>query len=75
MIPLKVIADTHHVAILVILHLYKTTPTDCSGELRDIMRFTPEIASCMLLLQQEQHESETILRLMGQNVAEKEMAM
>lgn len=75
MIPLKVIADMHHVAILVILHLYKTLPADCSDELRDILRSTPEIASCMLLLKQEPPESKTILRLMGQNVAEKEWVL
>lgn len=73
MIPLKVIADMHNVAILVIQHLHRTNNADFlddasfggngSGYI--------DVTSCTLLLKQEQDTQEATLHITGQHIAEK----
>lgn len=74
LIPLNVIAAMHQVAILIILHLYKTAPTDAFDDVNDL-RSNPDIANCMLLYQQERNGRETILRITGHSITEKEMVV
>lgn len=73
MIPLKVIADMHQIAILIIQHLEQAhTPNFAhdagfASKAVDYM----DIADCTLLLKQERDTPETTLHITGQHIAEK----
>ena len=73
MIPLKVIADMHHIAILVIHHLRRTETIDFADE-AGFSGNVPgyiDITDCTMLLKHEPGTQETTLHVTGQQVAEK----
>ncbi len=73
MIPLKVIADMHNVAILVIQHLHRTNNADFlddAGFGGNSSSYI-DVTSCTLSLKHEQDTQETTLLITGQHIAER----
>ncbi|MEO8971202.1 MAG: AAA family ATPase [Ktedonobacteraceae bacterium] len=73
MIPLKVIADMHNVAILVIQHLRRTNNADFldDADFAGSGSGYLDVTSCTLLLKQEQDTQVKTLHITGNHIAEK----
>ncbi len=73
MIPLKVIAEMHHIAILIIHHSQRAETIDFSDE-ASFSSTIPgyiDVTDCTMLLKHEQETQKTTLHITGQQVAEK----
>ena len=77
MFPLKVIADMHQVAILVIQHLEPANTTDFAHDAGFASKATGsmDIADCTLLLKYDQETRETMLHVAGQQITEKTLSV
>ncbi|MHB8599140.1 MAG: AAA family ATPase [Ktedonobacteraceae bacterium] len=73
MIPLKVIAEMHHIAILVIHHQRRTETSDFSDDtgLAVTVPGYIDVTGCTMLLKHEQETQKTTLHITGQQVVEK----
>ncbi|HVB24498.1 MAG TPA: AAA family ATPase [Ktedonobacteraceae bacterium] len=73
MIPLKVIADMHQIAILVIQHLEQAHTSNFAHDAGFVSKAVDymDIVDCTLLLKQERDTPETTLHITGQHIAEK----
>jgi RecA-family ATPase len=77
MIPLKVIAEMHHIAILIIHHLRRTESIDFADE-ASFSSTIPgyiDVTDCTMLLKHEQETQKTTLYITGYHIAEKVLAM
>ena len=72
MIPLKVIAETHHIAILVIHHQRRIETNDFSDDtgLSVTVPGYIDVTGCTMLLKHEQETQKTTLHITGQQVVE-----
>lgn len=73
MIPLKVIAEMHHIAILIIHHLQRAETTDFAVE-TSFSSSIPgyiDVTDCTMSLKHEQETRKTTLHITGHHIAEK----